>query len=191
MKGAVGTNTSPIAHTTGSIGKPCAEMTRNDARSCFDAQRFAVVPIRMSELHRSMGLAQGSWSDEMVLSAIHWPIIPPLAKSRIPASVVPPLHDCVKFGRVRVNFSTYEAMRDESPVTLTSMEFRTLKFFIANPRRVISRDELLNKIWGYDSYPCTRTVDNRILRLRQKLEADAANPKHFLTVYGAGYKFIP
>jgi DNA-binding response OmpR family regulator len=71
------------------------------------------------------------------------------------------------------------------------MEFKTLRFFIANPYRVISRDELLNEVWGYDSYPCTRTVDNRILRLRQKLERDAATPKHFLTVYGAGYKFVP
>jgi DNA-binding response OmpR family regulator len=71
------------------------------------------------------------------------------------------------------------------------MEFKTLRFFVENPYRVISRDELLNEVWGYDSYPCTRTVDNRILRLRQKLEIDAAKPKHFLTVYGSGYKFVP
>ena len=99
--------------------------------------------------------------------------------------------DFVQFGNVRVDFSTQEALRDDSPVFLTSMEFKTLKFFVANPYRVISRDELLNEVWGYDSYPCTRTVDNRILRLRQKLEVDSANPEHFLTVYGAGYKFVP
>jgi len=56
---------------------------------------------------------------------------------------------------------------------------------------VISREELLNEVWGYQNYPSTRTVDNHILRLRQKLENDPANPTHFLTVHGAGYKFLP
>jgi DNA-binding response OmpR family regulator len=58
-------------------------------------------------------------------------------------------------------------------------------------QRVISRDELLDKVWGYENYPCTRTVDNHILRLRQKLESDPSHPSHFLTVHGLGYKFVP
>ena len=74
---------------------------------------------------------------------------------------------------------------------LTAQEFKTLKFFMMNPSRVISRDELLNEAWGYDSYPCTRTVDNHVLRLRQKLESDPSDPVHFLTVHGAGYRFVP
>jgi DNA-binding response OmpR family regulator len=56
--------------------------------------------------------------------------------------------------------------------------------------RVIPRAELLNKVWGYQNYPSTRTIDNHILRLRQKLESDPADPRHFLTVHGAGYKFV-
>jgi DNA-binding response OmpR family regulator len=56
---------------------------------------------------------------------------------------------------------------------------------------VLSREELLNDVWGYNSYPTTRTVDNQILKLRQKLEADPANPRHLQTIYGAGYKFAP
>jgi DNA-binding response OmpR family regulator len=56
---------------------------------------------------------------------------------------------------------------------------------------VISRDELLNEVWGYQNYPSTRTVDNHILKLRQKLEKDPANPEHFRTVHSAGYKFVP
>jgi len=59
-----------------------------------------------------------------------------------------------------------------------------------NAGRVISRDELLNEVWGYENYPCTRTVDNHILRLRQKLERDPSRPVHFRTVHGAGYKFM-
>lgn len=100
-------------------------------------------------------------------------------------------HDVVQFGEVQINFLTLEARRSDCPVSLTAMEFKTLKFFVSNPHRVLSRDELLNEVWGYDNYPCTRTVDNRILKLRQKLEKEAANPVHFLTVHGVGYKFIP
>jgi DNA-binding response OmpR family regulator len=74
---------------------------------------------------------------------------------------------------------------------LTMKEFRTLEFLIKNARRTISRDELLNKVWGYNSHPCTRTVDNHILRLRQKLENDPANPAHLVTMHRLGYKFAP
>jgi hypothetical protein len=100
-------------------------------------------------------------------------------------------HDVVQFGEVQINFLTLEARRSDCPVSLTAMEFKTLKFFVSNPYRVLSRDELLNEVWGYDNYPCTRTVDNRILKLRQKLEKEAASPVHFQTVHGVGYKFIP
>jgi DNA-binding response OmpR family regulator len=66
-----------------------------------------------------------------------------------------------------------------------------LRFFARSPERVISREELLNEVWGYQNYPSTRTVDNHILRLRQKLEQDPGNPRFFLTIHGAGYKFVP
>jgi len=66
------------------------------------------------------------------------------------------------------------------------MEFKVLKFFVSNPRRVISRDELLNEVWGYENYPCTRTVDNHVLKLRQKLELEPVHPVHFRTVRGMG-----
>jgi DNA-binding response OmpR family regulator len=73
----------------------------------------------------------------------------------------------------------------------TAHEFRLLKYFTDNIDRVLTRELLLNEVWGYNSYPTTRTVDNQILKLRQKLEADPANPKHLLTIYGADYKFVP
>ncbi len=66
-----------------------------------------------------------------------------------------------------------------------------LKYFIERPGRLISRDELLNEVWGYQNYVSSRTVDNHILRLRQKLEPNPSAPQHFLTLIGAGYKFIP
>jgi DNA-binding response OmpR family regulator len=96
-----------------------------------------------------------------------------------------------EFGDVIVNFSALEVSRKGQPIVLTTLEFKTLKYFIQNARRAISRDELLNQVWGYENYPCTRTVDNHILRLRQKLEPDPSRPVHFRTVHGAGYKFSP
>jgi DNA-binding response OmpR family regulator len=95
------------------------------------------------------------------------------------------------FGGVKVSFSSMEASRKGEPVMLTALEFKTLKYLVQNVRRVISRDELLNEVWGYENYPCTRTVDNHMLKLRQKLERDPSRPVHFLTVRGAGYKFLP
>jgi DNA-binding response OmpR family regulator len=95
------------------------------------------------------------------------------------------------FGEVRVNFTAMETTKGGRTVSMTAQEYKVLKFFSRFPGRVISREELLNEVWGYHNYPSTRTVDNQILRLRQKLEADATEPKYFLTVHGAGYKFVP
>lgn len=95
------------------------------------------------------------------------------------------------FGDVKVSFSSMETSRKGEPVILRLMEFKTLKYFAQNARRVVSRDELLNQVWGYEHYPCTRTVDNHILKLRQKLEKDPSRPIHFQTVRGVGYKFLP
>jgi len=94
------------------------------------------------------------------------------------------------FDGITVDFVKMEVTRDGEPVILTAQEFKTLKFLAQNADRVISRDELLNEVWGYQNYPSTRTVDNHILKLRQKLERDPANPVHFRTVHGMGYKFV-
>jgi DNA-binding response OmpR family regulator len=95
------------------------------------------------------------------------------------------------FDDVRIDFTKMEVAKSETPVQLTSQEFKVLKFMVQNAERVLSREELLNTVWGYQNYPSTRTVDNHILKLRQKLERDPANPAHFRTVHSAGYKFVP
>ena len=94
------------------------------------------------------------------------------------------------FDDVTVDFAKMELTRARQPVALTAQEFKILKFLVQNPDRVLSREKLLNEVWGYQNYPSTRTVDNHILKLRQKLEKDPANPVHFRTVRGAGYKFV-
>jgi DNA-binding response OmpR family regulator len=96
----------------------------------------------------------------------------------------------VSFDGISVDFKKMEVQRDGKVVVLTAQEFKTLHFLVQNADRVISRDELLNEVWGYQNYPSTRTVDNHILKLRQKLERDPASPVHFRTVHGMGYKFV-
>jgi DNA-binding response OmpR family regulator len=98
-------------------------------------------------------------------------------------------HELLTFGDVRIDFTSMECTRAGKLLTLTAQQFKLLKFFARSSGCVVSRGELLDEVWGYENYPTTRTVDNCILRLRQKLEPDPANPRYFLTMYGAGYKF--
>jgi DNA-binding response OmpR family regulator len=99
--------------------------------------------------------------------------------------------DVSTFGNISVDFARMEIVRRGHAISMTSHEFKLLKFLIQNPGRVIPRPELLKEVWGYQDYPSTRTVDNHIWKLRFKLEDEPDNPVHFLTVHGAGYKFVP
>jgi DNA-binding response OmpR family regulator len=99
--------------------------------------------------------------------------------------------DVYVFADVTVDFFKTEITRAGEKITVTPKEFKTLEFLTKNAQRVISRKEFLDEVWGYQHYPCTRTVDNHMLRLRKKLESDPSHPLHFLTVHGRGYKFLP
>jgi len=109
--------------------------------------------------------------------------------TQIPAKSVQ--HEVLTFGDARIDFTSMEATRAGKAITLTSQEFKLLKYLAASAGRVVSREELLNEVWGYQNYPSTRTVDNHVLRLRQKLEPDPAAPRFLMTMHGAGYKFSP
>jgi hypothetical protein len=97
----------------------------------------------------------------------------------------------ITFGDVTVDFVRMEAFRKKEPVVLTTLQLKTLRYLTRHARRVISRDELLGEVWGYEHYPTTRSVDNIIVKLRQKLEPNPSRPTHFRTIYGTGYKFVP
>jgi DNA-binding response OmpR family regulator len=96
----------------------------------------------------------------------------------------------IRFGTIAADFSAMEFSKDGVPVILTANEIKLLRYFIDHAERVITREELLNDVWGYASYPTTRTVDNQVMKLRQKLESDPAKPVHFRTMHGIGYKFV-
>lgn len=101
-----------------------------------------------------------------------------------------PHDDLITFGNIKVNFKNNEVTKDCEPVFLTVTELKLLKYFIEHEAEVLSRDQLLNEVWGYDHFPTTRTIDNYVLSLRKKLEPDHTHPLHFVTVHTTGYKFM-
>jgi len=103
----------------------------------------------------------------------------------------PGLPDELQFGEAEIDFRSYEALFGGKLVEMTRKEFAVLRFLASRAGEVVTRDELLNEVWGYESYPSSRTVDNHVAGLRAKLERDASQPEHIKTVHGVGYKFIP
>jgi DNA-binding response OmpR family regulator len=94
------------------------------------------------------------------------------------------------FGSVDIDFTHFVAEKNGRSLRLTSTEFSLLHLLISLKGKVLTREDLLNKVWGYEFFPQSRTVDNHILRLRQKLEDDPNHPRHILTIHGLGYKFV-
>lgn len=95
-----------------------------------------------------------------------------------------------QFEGVKLNFKTFSASKGGEPLDLSAREFRLLQFLIEHRGEVVTRDQLLNHVWSYNSFPTTRTVDQHIAKLRQKIEDTPNNPRFLLTVHGLGYKFI-
>lgn len=94
-------------------------------------------------------------------------------------------------GAVRIDLKKTEVSRDGETLQLSAKEFQLLKYFLEHPDETLSREVLLQKVWGYESTPSTRTVDVHVAWLRQKLEVDPKNPRHIITAHGLGYKFLP
>jgi len=101
------------------------------------------------------------------------------------------LPDELSFGEIAIDFRRYEARRSGKVLEMTRKEFAILRFLASRTGEVVSREDLLNEVWGYESYPTSRTVDNHVAGLRAKLERDSSQPEHIKTVHGVGYKFVP
>jgi len=102
-----------------------------------------------------------------------------------------PTIDQLTIDNVTIDFRKYEARKSGNPIDLTRREFQLLQALASRPGEVVTRDELLNQVWGLDSYPTTRTIDNHIAGLRAKLERNPNEPCHILTLRGVGYKWSP
>jgi DNA-binding response OmpR family regulator len=103
----------------------------------------------------------------------------------------PDARKVAQFGEAAVDFERRVVTRNGEPIKLTPAEYNLLTYFLSNPDRPLTRDMILNSVWGYESFPNTRTVDAHVVKLRQKLESDPNSPKLFLTVHGVGYRFLP
>jgi DNA-binding response OmpR family regulator len=97
----------------------------------------------------------------------------------------------ISFGDVQVNLDRRIVTRRGAEIKFTPAEYNLLTFFLHNPDRPLSRDMILNSVWGYESFPNTRTVDAHVVRLRQKLEKDPNCPRYFITLHKVGYRFMP
>jgi DNA-binding response OmpR family regulator len=98
-------------------------------------------------------------------------------------------HD-LRFDDVTIDFRRYEARRGGRTLAMTRKEFGVLQFLVGRAGAVVTRDELLSEVWGYDTMPTTRTVDNHVASLRAKVESDPSQPRHLLTIHGVGYKWV-
>lgn len=149
-----------------------------------------ILTARSEEADRVNGLDLGA--DDYVTKPFSVPELMARIRALLRrASAVTGAPATLKFGQVEVDFRRYEVHRRGRPVEMTRKEFALLRFLASREDTVVTRDELLNKVWGFESYPVTRTVDNHVAGLRAKLETDPARPVHIQTVHGVGYKFVP
>ena len=105
-------------------------------------------------------------------------------------NLIPEQRRLHRFGDLEINFKKYYSRKKGRPLKLSPREYELLRCFIERQGEIISREELLKQIWGYDSYPDTRTVDAHIAKLRHKIEDNPEEPKLIVTVHGIGYKFL-
>jgi DNA-binding response OmpR family regulator len=98
--------------------------------------------------------------------------------------------DIYRFGDLELNFGRHQAQKRGQALELSPREFGMLRYFVNHRGETVTRDQLLDEVWGYDNFPLTRTVDNHIARLRHKIEENPAEPQHIITVHRIGYKFL-
>jgi two-component system alkaline phosphatase synthesis response regulator PhoP len=151
---------------------------------------IVMLTARADEIDRVVGLEIGA--DDYVTK----PFSPRELMARIrlrlrrqPARADSALHR-YRFGDVELDFDAFTATRGGKPIELRTKEFEIMRLLIRCRGEVVTRDRMLNEVWGYEASPTTRTVDTHILRLRQKLEPDPPNPRHILSTYGEGYRFV-
>jgi DNA-binding response OmpR family regulator len=150
-----------------------------------------MLTARGEEVDRVLGLDLGA--DDYVTKPFSVPEL--LARIR---AIIRRVHQAktgdlpsdLRFSDVFIDFKCFEARKDNKVLDLSRKEFGVLRLLAARAGEVVTRDELLDDVWGYDQYPTTRTVDNHISLLRTKLEDDPSHPRHLITVHGVGYKLV-
>lgn len=187
---AVGKNGSPDLIVL-DLGLPDinGEEVCRQLRAAGVSTPILMLTSKAQEMDKVVGLELGAddyvtkpFSVRELLARIH-------ALLRRKGEIKKEVEECA-FGDVHVDFVRQETRRKGKAVKLSVREYAVMKFLVQHGGEVVTRDMLLNQVWGYETFPTTRTVDNYILSLRKKLEEDPAEPKHILTIHTAGYKFV-
>jgi two-component system alkaline phosphatase synthesis response regulator PhoP len=109
---------------------------------------------------------------------------------RAGAQKQPGVTDNVRIGDIEIDFKLHQARRGKARIEFTAREFDLLRYFVQHTGQVVTREQILNEVWGYEEFPTTRTIDNFVAKLRQKIERAPHAPEHILTIHGSGYKFV-
>ncbi len=155
------------------------------------ATPILMLTARGEEMDRILGLDMGA--DDYVTKPFSVPGLLARIRSifrRIHQSKAGDMPDKLEFGGVSIDFKRFEARKGDHVLDLSRKEFGVLRLLAARLGEVVTRDELLDEVWGHDQYPTTRTVDNHIALLRSKLEDDPSQPNHLITVHGVGYRLV-
>jgi two-component system alkaline phosphatase synthesis response regulator PhoP len=165
------------------------DVCRELRRKGFDAP-IIMLTAKSEEMDRVVGLEIGA--DDYVTKPFSRRELLARIRARLRSSAASPSEQLARyrFNRIEIDFEKCCASKDDKPLELTSKEYDILRLMIRHRGEVVSRDRMLNEVWGYEAYPATRTVDSHIVKLRQKIEDDPADPKHILSIYGEGYKFV-
>jgi len=159
---------------------------------CKRIRAGSTVPIilltaRDDELYKVLGLELGAddyitkpFSLRELLARVRAVLRRPGPRQRM---------DVFQFADTRIHLRARQAFRAGSEVRLTRKEFDLLRYLVEHPGEILTRERLLDEVWGYERFPTTRTVDTHVLRLRQKFERDPERPEHIVTVHGQGYRF--
>ena len=162
--------------------------TTKELRNEGNSTPLILLTARSAEIDKVLGLELGA--DDYLAKPFGMRELIARVRALLRRSTNAGEMDTVEFSNVVVDFKAYKAERNKEPLELSAREYRLLKYLVSKQGTVVTRDELLDEVWGYNSYPSTRTVDNHIARLRSKIEENAERPEHILTVHGVGYKFV-
>jgi two-component system alkaline phosphatase synthesis response regulator PhoP len=162
-----------------------------DLRARSVATPIVMLTARSAETDKVLGLELGA--DDYVTKPFS--ITELLARVRAVlrrsgAGAVKPASDLMRIGDIEIDFKLHQARRGKIRIEFTAREFDLLRYFVLHTGQVVTREQILNEVWGYEEFPTTRTIDNFVAKLRQKIEKAPHAPEHILTIHGSGYKFV-
>ena len=160
-----------------------------DLRSKSNSTPIVMLTARSAETDKVLGLELGA--DDYVTKPFS--ITELLARVRAVlrrSGVQKPAADVIRIGDIEIDFKLHQARRAKQRIEFTAREFDLLRYFVLHTGQVVTREQILNEVWGYEEFPTTRTIDNFVAKLRQKIEKAPHAPEHILTIHGSGYKFV-